>query len=346
MRKCALIGLAAAAMILTGIFAAPAPCDDQPGGYVEFSQGVYHTVQKGDTLWDLSERFYDQPSLWPDLWSNNPDITNPHWIYPGQIVTLYLHRSKEWISEGDLSAQEASGDVRRKTISIPFLDQVGFIRKYPMQSSGLIVKGNITGVMVSEGVTVYIKPEPSLSYSVGDRFTVWRNEGLVDNPYKGANQPLGVQHRVLGVVTITQVGKEILTAEVEKSFCDIHSGDLLMPMRDIAATKPIALSQGKSGVTGHIVASEDQRTLIGDGNVVFLDIGKKEGVEVGQVYTAYYHQDAIMLDDDSPIDLPDIDAARVLVLNVEDEASTAIVLDSPEILSPGALVRAYTAPLF
>lgn len=332
-------------MILAGFFAAPAPCEDQPGGYVEFSQGVYHTVQKGDTLWDLSERFYDQPSLWPDLWSNNPDITNPHWIYPGQIVTLYLRRSKEWVTEGDLAAQEASGAYRRKTVRIPSLNQIGFIKKDAMPSSGFIVKGNNLGVMLSEGVTVYIKPSSSARFAVGDRFTIWRNEGLIPNPYKGVDQPLGVHHRIMGLVSITGVGREIVTAKVEESYDGIRAGDLLMPMRDLP-NRPIPVFPGKVGITGHIVAAEEQLNIIGDGHVVFLDIGKKEGVEVGQIYTAYYRQDPVTLDDKTLVDLPDVDAARVLVLNVEDEASTAVVLDSPEILSPGALVRAYTSPLF
>ncbi|MBI5843571.1 MAG: LysM peptidoglycan-binding domain-containing protein [Deltaproteobacteria bacterium] len=345
MRKILTICIAAAVIILAGFITAPAPCEDQPGGYVEFSQGVYHTVKKGDTLWDLSDRFYDQPSLWPDLWSNNPDITNPHWIYPGQIVTLYLRRSKEWVGEGDMGAQDASGAFRRKTVRIPSLDQIGFIRKYAMPSSGLIVKGNNLGVMLSEGVIVYIKPKASVKYAVGDRFTIWRNEGIVANPYKGENQPLGVHHRIMGLVSVTNVGREIVTAKVEESYDGIRAGDLLMPMRDIS-NKPMPVFPGKPGITGHIVAAEDQLNIIGDGHVVFLDIGKKEGVEVGQVYTAYYKQDPIELDDESFVDLPDIDAAKVLVLNVEDEASTAVVLDSPEILCPGALVRAYTAPLY
>ena len=56
---------------------------------VETETGLYYTVKNGDTLWDLSERFSDSPYYWPDLWSENNQIANPHLIYPGQRIRLY-----------------------------------------------------------------------------------------------------------------------------------------------------------------------------------------------------------------------------------------------------------------
>src|SRR5512145_1126043 len=48
-----------------------------------------YTVRPGDTLWDLSGRFLNNPWYWPKVWSYNPDITNPHWIDPGQLLRFY-----------------------------------------------------------------------------------------------------------------------------------------------------------------------------------------------------------------------------------------------------------------
>src|SRR5258708_38922059 len=69
--------------------------DEEAGGQPEGSQtakpseggaGTQHTVQKGDTLWDLSQRYLGSPWYWPKVWSYNPEIANPHWIYPGNVV--------------------------------------------------------------------------------------------------------------------------------------------------------------------------------------------------------------------------------------------------------------------
>ncbi len=54
---------------------------------VESETGFYYTIQKGDTLWDLSNQFNDSPWLWPELWEGNDQISNPHWISPGERIT-------------------------------------------------------------------------------------------------------------------------------------------------------------------------------------------------------------------------------------------------------------------
>jgi hypothetical protein len=48
-----------------------------------------HTIKQGDTLWGISSKFLNDPFLWPKLWQMNPYITNPHWIYPGQLIRFF-----------------------------------------------------------------------------------------------------------------------------------------------------------------------------------------------------------------------------------------------------------------
>ncbi|MEJ2657527.1 MAG: LysM peptidoglycan-binding domain-containing protein [Desulfobacterales bacterium] len=62
---------------------------------VKYEAGFYYTVQKGDTLWDLSSRFSDNPWLWPNLWGENHQIPNPHWIYPGERIRLFQLKGVE-----------------------------------------------------------------------------------------------------------------------------------------------------------------------------------------------------------------------------------------------------------
>jgi nucleoid-associated protein YgaU len=48
----------------------------------------FHTVERGDTLWDITGSYFQNPWRWPRVWGLNPQITNPHWIFPGDQVRL------------------------------------------------------------------------------------------------------------------------------------------------------------------------------------------------------------------------------------------------------------------
>ncbi len=70
----------------------PAPLNikpDAPQTYV---------VVKGDTLWDISALYLDSPWLWPRLWQINPDIDNPHLIYPGDKLSLVWKNGQPMLS--------------------------------------------------------------------------------------------------------------------------------------------------------------------------------------------------------------------------------------------------------
>jgi len=76
-------------------------------------EGVY-TIKKGDTLWDISDRFLKDPYQWPRLWERNPYITNPHWIYPGNPVNLSPEEPKKAAEEKVEVPKEVTKEIAKE----------------------------------------------------------------------------------------------------------------------------------------------------------------------------------------------------------------------------------------
>ncbi len=99
--------------------------------------GFYYTIQKGDTLWDLSQKFYHSQWDWPGLWEMNQDIKNPHWIYPGNKIRLFLKK--------ETAGYQKAPEVRPVTDVDPSfvfsgMDYTGFIRKTAVPALGTITR--------------------------------------------------------------------------------------------------------------------------------------------------------------------------------------------------------------
>ena len=305
----------------------------------KLDSGLYYTIQKGDTLWDLSEHFFDSPWVWPDLWQKNKEIPNPHWIYPGNRIRIFNREAMERVSEASLSLEPTSEVEKEKEPSYylyPPIDSIGFIRKEPYPPSGAIFRVKEDKVMISEGDLIYVRPTEKASFRSGDRFTVFRTlETVKDQKTK---TPIGIQHYVAGVIEITEVEPKYSTARVVESFRHIEINDLLMPYK--ARSPKIMLTESKKGINGKVLVSEENQSIFGDQAVVFVDKGRKNGIKVGQSYSIYY-QDKEYLDPkgkEEVLLLP-VDFAKILVLHIQETTATALVTMADKHIEPGAKLR-------
>ena len=98
-------------LLLSLLFSMPSTAADKID-VVESETGFYYTIQKGDTLWDLSKHFNDSPWLWPELWEGNDQITNPHWIFPGERIRLYKKSGSQAITQTDVVQPVAVAPVK------------------------------------------------------------------------------------------------------------------------------------------------------------------------------------------------------------------------------------------
>jgi len=307
-------------------------CAEESETSVEHEAGVYYTVQKGDTLWDLSHRFLDSPWQWPDMWSENSQIANPHRIYPGDRIRLFQRKDIERQVDTDLDKVA----VIEKEPSYYFyssIDKIGFIKKDPATPSGTIFRVKDDKEMISKGDLVYIRPNENTSFIPGSKFTVYRTlKPLKD---RRTNSYIGIQHYLTGIVEITKVEPKFAVAMVVRSFRSIEVNDLLIPY--VKRSPKIILTESKKELKGKIIVSEEHASIIGDNTVAFIDKGNRDGVRSGQRYSIFY-QEKKRLDPGTRGDvyLPPVNFGTLLVLYTEETTSTVLITSAEKSIYPGA----------
>jgi hypothetical protein len=304
----------------------------------KLESGFYYTIRKGDTLWDLSERFFDSPWVWPDLWEKNQQIANPHWINPGEQIRLLGREGVQATIEPETEAETkvAIQPPEPPYYLYPAIDSVGFIASEPVKPCGAIFKVEEDKVMISQQDLVYIRPTGKMTFEPGDRLTVFRTfEPLKE---KETKVPIGVQHYILGVVEINKVEPKFSTARVLHSFHHIELNDLVMPYKP--RSPKITLTESKDGLKGKIIAAEEHQGMFAD-TVVFIDKGSKDGVKVGQSYNIYY-QEKVRIDPKTEEDLvlSPVDYGRIIILRTEETTATALVTMAEDAIAPGAKIHA------
>ena len=302
--------------------------------FTETENGYYYTVQKGDTLWDLSRRFSSTPWVWPELWEENSTIVaNPHLIYPGQ--KLRLTRLK-----GVRSAEKAASvETPQEGISFYYasMDQVGFIRKVPVIADGVIFKNRETArEMIAQDDIVYIKPEGQAVLAKGALMTIFRTfDPIIDQTTK---ELIGTQHLLVGLAEILQTEPEYAVAKVVRSYRPIRIGDKLMPYQKNSPR--IALEKSQAGIDGTIIFSEEHLDMFAQFQVAFMDRGRIDGIKPGQIYSIYYRDEHDFGTATKPTKVfTAVDYGELIVLHVEENNATVLVTGSDKEFFAGTRVR-------
>jgi hypothetical protein len=315
----------------------------------ECEVSFYYTIQKGDTLWDLSRKFSDSPWEWPDLWKKNKGLSNPHWIYPGQKIRLFLKKRKDPRKKAVIQKEEDQGseaildriELAEETEAAPSfyypsIDSIGFITPVDdiPEPTGHLVSSMITRTMIGEGDLIYIKQTSEYPGIPGDIFTIYRTFGPIRE--KGKKQIIGVQHYILGMVQIVRKGTEIDTARVIRSFRPIEIGDSLFPY--IAKSSRVEIRKSNKGIDGRIIMTEEDQRAFGSDTIAFINKGRSE-VETGQYYSIYSKADVITDPLTGGSVQPDpIFFGSLIVLHTEKEVSTVLITESKRALKPGDLI--------
>jgi hypothetical protein len=234
-----------------------------------------HVVERGDTLWDICQYYFSDPWKWPEIWAYNPSITNPHWIYPGDVVRLRPAGQQRPVAASEPTPRiDDSPTIRLSTE----LRQLAFVTLDDLKISGRISGSTEDKSMLTQGDEVYVEYPEGKPLQVGRRYAVYTESKDIAHPVSKAK--VGAFVRVLGEVEVVDVKKgkparAILTYVTDVVERGDRVGTLKTQFKDV---EPVAASKDLEGV---IVAMIGTDQLIGDGQVVFLDRGKDDGLKVG-----------------------------------------------------------------
>jgi hypothetical protein len=320
---------------------------------VKTESGFYYTVQKGDTLWDLSKQFNDSAWEWPGLWSNNPQIPNPHLIYPGQRLLIFkkdmqgMEKNEEVLEPVAMPAIEPVAqppEPKANYFSFLGIDKVGFIRDEEISPVGVISKSMFDyKTLYSAGDFLYVMPSSDTNpMAVGDKYVTYRTTRVRerDTVYL---MYAGYQYLLTGIVEIVEVKSDYALVKVIDAFRHIEINDFLMPYQP--RDPEIALKDGVPGLSAKLIRAEEGtigmkgKNLVADNDLVFFDKGQNDGVEIGQTYPIYHpEKDQFDFRTGLYVQFAPVYIGELLVLHTEATTSTALILNTIRTIEPGQIV--------
>ncbi len=308
------------------------------------SPGTQHTVEKGDTLWDLSQKFLGSPWYWPKVWSYNPEIANPHWIYPGNEVRFFGSgeevpmRVDVGEAEVEGEAVEPVGDGVKVYGEIGFqpkkglrVASPGFVTSREVEESGRIVGSFSEAAMLTYPDHIYIQLQKSPR--LGEMYVVFRSGGEVIHPVTGA--PIGFMTEVLAEVRVIRIDKgNRATVQISKQYEEVRRGDLIGPSNE-PVVRSISARPNEREVKGAYVVSDVRRypVQLGENSLAIMDKGSDDGVKTGNVFTIFRQHDPLppeslmqptTLDDEYPAE----DIGRCIAFEVKAKASLCLLTQS------------------
>ena len=320
---------------------------------VNLESGVYYTVKKGDTLWAISNRYFNSHRVWPQIWSENQQIMNPNRIFPGERLRLF---QKSWETktppEPAAMAPQAVPKPEPPFYRYRLIHQIGFVKEHPAETSGVVVmrKGDKTlpKTVLGQDENVYVIFPGKPPLKTGTVYTVYRPPQPVSDPE--THKPLGVQYRTTAIVRIIESFHDHAIAKIERAFSSVMVDDILLPYEPVSPK--IRLIPGVPDMDGRIFMAEKGETIFGDGTVAYIDKGADAGICPGQSY-AVYDIDEIpseapgdiakkSLNDKTPVPPPiqdKVDFGSLLVLHTEATTATVLITRANRSICPPGRFR-------
>ena len=269
----------------------PAQAEQQPVQSAQLLRPdapMNYTVKRGDTLWDISAVFLKDPWFWPEIWQINPQVENPHLIYPGDVLSLAVGAGGDahvFISQYSgarlqprLRSEDLEGPIDTMAFSAiaAFLSKPSVVTEEQVLAAPHIISFRDGHMIGGEGHEAYVR---NLKAPLDQRFTVMHvGEPIIDFE---TNELVGYQAAYVATAVVNRPGDITRTVLTEGSR-EALRGDRLMSQEGEASLsfKPHAAS---TNIDGQIIAIADEASQVGNYQVVVLNRGQRHGLTPGVV---------------------------------------------------------------
>ncbi len=311
-----------------------------------------YVVVKGDTLWDIAGRFLVEPWRWPDVWQANPQIENPHLIYPGDVLTLSFIDGKPQITLNRGTAIEQNSDLagsvvklspRVRSSEIPkaipaipldaiqqFLSRPYVADKAQLDNAPYVVDFADEHIAGGAGNRAYVR---EIQDDQHRKFDVVRPGG----PYKDAitGEILGYEAQFVATAVLQHTG-DPATVMLETSEMEVVKGDRLIPAIEDKFITTFFPKPPQREVLGSIISVLNGVSQIGQYNIVVVDRGETDGLEVGTVLAIDQNgevvRDIVTPNSADTVKLPDERAGTLMIFRTFPRVSFGLVMEASKAL--------------
>ncbi|MEY3898937.1 MAG: hypothetical protein RI962_92 [Pseudomonadota bacterium] len=299
-----------------------------------------HTVQRGDTLWDIAGQFLQNPWCWREVWAGNQSqVPNPHWIYPGQRISLDRARglvNRAYAEGGSVQLTRLSPSVRATTVNTPAESSeidprlAAVAQRYRLLSlaevstAPRIVSANDGRRLLRVGDVV----GSTGPLSTGETFDVLRVLPPLSASSRGEPQPQTAK-RIGQIRRVAATPEQLLIVQADTELSD---GDIVLP----AKSDKIVRRSSETGWEGRIIAVLREGQWAAQYDVIALNQGILDGVRPGSVVEVTLPDRIAQIHSPSP---HRASVATLWVFDALDHVALALIMHSRQVLSVGSLVH-------
>jgi LysM repeat protein len=338
--------------------AAPAPVAQDTTDMLKSTAPMQYTVKRGDTLWGIASMYLKDPWLWPEVWVINPQVPNPHLIYPGDKLALaYGADGRPQVVLAQAGAVRMDPRLRSEPLTeaiptIPYSSIAAFLSRPTVMTSDdikhapYVIAFRDMHQVATAGSEVYVK---NLSAPENSRFAVMHVAGPLRDPDDG--KVVGYEGIYAATALVQRPGEPAKAVLIDPAR-ETLAGDRLLSAETNEVPLNFTPRSPAGDIRGRIIDVVGGTDLVGQFEVVVINRGKRHGIEPGNVLAIDGAGDVVrdlygngrQIGDSTTvfakkIQLPSERNGTLLVFKVYDRVSYALIVGASDTIHVGDYIR-------